>query len=437
LYRCKIFFIALVLLLLLAGCDGRSINYLMARGLNLLSDPKDQTIVSKPTPTQSETVLMKEVMLVTPTASEVQQNGAELKPTDPVKSAPQEAGKPSQKYIYILMRPVKPPFLLALARWPASCLLAPDRCPPIDFLYQDRNGDQPILRQTDLIFSPDGNTIWWNNDYQQSIFSFDGISKVIHPVAQNMLAIRDDFKWSPDGRWVALAVQGNGPYDGQVMLIDSKSGSRQILMSTPDELNIPLGWKNEHELLVTVLRYGPPADNPDGKWVENRQWLTVLDISSGKSREYVNDFLEVSPNSISPDRQWIANYQNVNGMPNLYLQSLVADKKFDFKTDKELLGWSPDSQWIALRDSGGEVSVFHPNGTGEQKIASFPGDNISIRWFIDNRHLFVREYRAKQDGTDEVVFSLISINDGSVYPIELNGLNREIFISDDIFWAGD
>jgi hypothetical protein len=194
---------------------------------------------------------------------------------------------------------------------------------------------------------------------------------------------------------------------------------------------------NNHELLVIILRYGPPADDPDGKWVENRQSLTLLDIASGKSHEYLNDFSGVSSSSLSPDRQWLAYDQTVNGKPNLYLQSLWTEKKFDLKTDKELLGWSPDSQWIALRDPGGDVSVLHPDGTGAQKIATLPGDRFSIRWFIDNRHLLAREYRTKQDGTDEVIFSLISTKDGSVVPIELNGLNKGSFIADDMYWAGN
>jgi WD40 repeat protein len=414
----------------MAGCEGRSIQYLGARAYHLLSNPEDRTIVSTLTPIQPSTLTVKDVMLVTPTASEGQQNGPEVIPTE-------EAVIPIQGDIYILLRPVKPPFLLALARWPAACLISPDSCPPIELLYQDRNADQPILRQTDLVFSPDGNTIWWNNDYQQNIFSLDGVSKVIRPVAQNILAIRGDFQWSPDGRWVALAAQGNGPFDGQVMLIDSKTGGRQILLSTPNEIKFPVGWINNHELLVIVLGYGPPPDNPDGKWVENRQSLAVLDVASGKSREAMHDFLGVSSNSLSPDRQWLAYYQNDHGTPNLYLQSLVEDKKLDLKTEQELLGWSPDSQWIALRSSSGDVSVLHPDGTGEQKIAAFPGDMISLRWFIDNIRLLAREYRTKQDGTDEVVFSLISIQDGSVNPIELKGLNQELFIPDGIFWAGD
>jgi hypothetical protein len=406
-------FIFIIYLLVLFGCV-----------------PANKAAVFHPALTTVST--LQETPTLKAAVTEIHQNGAQSTPTKT-----EGMRKPIQGDVYISFRPVIPPFLLALGRLPADCLLTPASCPPVEILYQDRNQKQPVLRQTELIFSPDGNLIWWNNDYQQKIFALDAAAKTIQPVAQNILAIRDDFQWSPDGKWVALAAQGNGPYDGQVMLIDSKMGVRQILLNTPNELKIPVGWINNYELFVIILHYGPPADDPHGKWVENDPRLVVLNIASGQSRQYLKEFLGVDPRSLSPDRQWLAYYQNVDGMPNLYLQSLSEDKKFDLKTDQELVGWSPDSQWIALRSSQGDVYVLHPDGSTHHKVASFPGRTVSMRWFMDSQHLLIQENSTDQNGLDRTAFSLISMDDGSVYPIDLSGYNKDNFLMDNIYWAGN
>jgi Tol biopolymer transport system component len=38
--------------------------------------------------------------------------------------------------------------------------------------------------------------------------------------------------WSPDGKWVALAVQGNDAYSGQIMLLNSRNGDRRIYLNS-------------------------------------------------------------------------------------------------------------------------------------------------------------------------------------------------------------
>jgi hypothetical protein len=44
--------------------------------------------------------------------------------------------------VYVLLRPQKPPFLLALARIPAACFPEPQGCPSIAIIHQNNIPDE-------------------------------------------------------------------------------------------------------------------------------------------------------------------------------------------------------------------------------------------------------------------------------------------------------
>lgn len=340
--------------------------------------------------------------------------------------------------VYLLLRPVKPPFLLALAKLPASCLLKD--CPPIEIIYQDHDTLQPVLRQTPLIFSPDGKTAWWNNDFQSKIFSLNTETKAIKAVAQDVPVINGELQWSPDGKWVALAVQGNDAYSGQIMLLNSRNGDRRIYLNSPNEVKFPLGWINERELIIRITLNGPPDDNPNGKWVEKRSWLALLDTSTGQAREVLSGLFGVSPCSLSPDRQWFAFRQSIQGKTSLFLHSFSSPegKTIDLHVDGQLIGWSPDNQWMAVQEANGTISVLHPDGSEEHQVFSILNENTMVRWFFDSQHLLMMEHtfdmKADRDG---VTLSIVSIQDGKALPVEIPGLNKADFLVDDLFWQDE
>ena len=337
--------------------------------------------------------------------------------------------------VYLLLRPVKPPFLLALGRLPADCLLVTEGCPAIEIIHQDRDPKQPVLRQMPLVFSPDGKTAWWNNDYQSKIFSLDIDTKDIQPVARDIPVITGEFQWSPDGRWGALAVQGNGPHDGLVMLLDRWGGERRIFLNSPSEMKFPIGWINPHELIVRITQYGPPDNDLNGKWVEKHSWVVMLDITTGQVREMFRGQFGVSPNALSPNRRWLVVSQNIDENTSLYLRSLVDENTMDLKTDREFIGWSPDGQWLALRSTSGEVLVLHPDGSEDHTVLSLPVDNAMIKWFQDSQHLLLMEYTSDMaSGRDSVNLSLVSIPDGVKQPVEFPGLNTDDYLIDNLYW---
>ena len=339
--------------------------------------------------------------------------------------------------VYLLLRPVKPPFLLALGKLPASCLLKD--CPPIGIIYQDHDTLQPVLRQTPLIFSPDGKTAWWNNDFQSKIFSLNTETKAIQTVAQGIPVINGEFQWSPDGKWVALAVQGNDAYSGHIMLLNSENGDRRIYLNSPNEVKFPIGWINEEELIVRITRNGPPDDDPNGKWVEKRSWVALLDIKTGQAREVLNGLFGVSPSSLSPDRQWFAFRQNIQGKNSLFLHSFSSpeERTIDLHLNGQLIGWSPDSLWMAVQDTNGSISVLHPDLTEEHQVISILSENMTVRWFFDSQHLLMMEHTFDMKADrDNVNISLISIKDGNILPVAVTGLNTENFLIDNLFWQG-
>jgi Tol biopolymer transport system component len=50
--------------------------------------------------------------------------------------------------------------------------------------------------------------------------------------------------------------------------------------------------------------------------------------------------------------------------------------------------WSPDGRWLTFSDYEGEIRRVHPDGRGEQGIATLPGREIqNLLWSPDGRHL--------------------------------------------------
>jgi Tol biopolymer transport system component len=168
--------------------------------------------------------------------------------------------------------------------------------------------------------------------------------------------------------------------------------------------------------------------------------VALLDIRTGQAREILNGVFSVSPSSLSPNRQGFVYQQSIQGKTSLFLHSFSSpeEKTMDLQTDRHLIGWSPDSQWIAVQAENGEVSVLHPDGSAEHLVLTVAREDIVVRWFFDSQHLLVTEHSFDMNANrDGVVLSIVSIQDGNVQPIEIPGLNKENFLIDDLFWQGE
>lgn len=54
--------------------------------------------------------------------------------------------------------------------------------------------------------------------------------------------------------------------------------------------------------------------------------------------------------------------------------------------------WSPDGRWLTFSDYDGEIRRVHPDGRGEQVIATMPGKEVrDLLWSPDGRHLAYTE----------------------------------------------
>ncbi len=58
---------------------------------------------------------------------------------------------------------------------------------------------------------------------------------------------------------------------------------------------------------------------------------------------------------------------SIQGKTSLFLHSFSSPegKTIDLHVDGQLIGWSPDNQWMAVQEANGTISVLHPDGSEE------------------------------------------------------------------------
>jgi len=115
-------------------------------------------------------------------------------------------------------------------------------------------------------------------------------------------------EWSPDGKWIAVAMQGS------IWKVDPGTGDAT-------------------ELTYNQHYHSSPAFSPDGKWIvytadHNQQsiQLEILNVATGQSRELTHDGQVYLDPVFSPDGRMLAYVSTLpGGYMNIYIRKIRDD----------------------------------------------------------------------------------------------------------------
>lgn len=171
--------------------------------------------------------------------------------------------------------------------------------------------------------------------------------------------------------------------------------------------------------IIQTLGGGIPGINLTKiAYVSNRTKHTqiwVMDYDGYNQHQVTNyPSLNLTPRW-SPDNSEIAFTSYASGNPQIYLYSLLTNRRISFPTYKGLNttpAWSPDGKKIAFCSSMGgtqEIYVSDANGMGLQRLTFSPSVNISPTWnpktgneiaFVSDRSGAPQIYITNSDGSN-------------------------------------
>jgi Tol biopolymer transport system component len=236
-------------------------------------------------------------------------------------------------------------------------------------------------------------------------------------------------QWSPDGRWLRY-VTAVGPERGRGIWATQIRRDGTGLSQTPLETELafpawsPNGWP-------LVFATGPLEWEPDGKRSGPAAALRAVSSPGAGSQQLIatagipqepvvsrgqilfkqwlqhrTELWTVAADGSAPRRLAGFTYlRNYNRSPNGRLIAFAGlprrgagDRLFVVPSgggkprtvgDGEVLGgpvWTPDGRWLTFSNRDGEIERIHPDGSGAEVIASFPGEEVrGLRWSPDGR----------------------------------------------------
>lgn len=183
--------------------------------------------------------------------------------------------------------------------------------------------------------SPDGTKLAYSDE--------NGVFKIMDIETRNvyMPTVPDgsilDAVWSPDGRNIAFNVFADSR---QIYVMDANGANVRQLVSE-NEMSFVLGWSGDSK---QVLFYSIQRSN------ENT--LKLIDIETNSVTDLWNMYGDSA--SISPNNQWIAYVDKVNGRmgSGIYISRLDgSEKKLIAQLDYWVVLrpiWSPDGNWLGF-----------------------------------------------------------------------------------------
>lgn len=170
--------------------------------------------------------------------------------------------------------------------------------------------------------------------------------------------------WSPDGQWIAVAMQGS------IWKVDPSTGST-------------------YELSYNEAYHSSPDWSPDGRWIiytadyeHQRIQLEILNIETGVSHKLTDDQAVYTDPVFSPDGSKVAYVSTrPNGYFNVYVRSIT------------------DGQW-----SGEPVAVTRDNDYGSNRLYFGSGDmHITPAWLPNGEELLLVSNRNVPLGSGNVL----------------------------------
>ncbi|MDQ2717952.1 MAG: HEAT repeat domain-containing protein, partial [Chloroflexota bacterium] len=168
-----------------------------------------------------------------------------------------------------------------------------------------------------------------------------------------------DSAWSPDGKMIASAVNGNGVgYDVQVWNVSTGQRVR-ILQTVPNA--------NYNDYIDTV------AWSPDGKYIAASGGTIGVHVWYAATGHKVSSSLDDTGIAWSPDGRMIASFGSGNMIQ--VREATTGRVLYSFQMQKadpgytEVLAWSPDGKYIAVGDH--DVRIF--NATHGDLIYTYTG----------------------------------------------------------------
>ena len=326
--------------------------------------------------------------------------------------------------IYFLLSTASPPFTYRCIRLPIDCLLNAT-CQSPEILQGLPTDYTPFAP---LSWAPDGQKAFVLNPNGSQLLVFDPRKGAFHTFIDDIAIMTGQIMWSPDGQWVAVSVQDAEPYRSHVLLIDSDNGAQHALESFASQMQFPVGWLNERELLVLVEKNQPIRE---GDFLKQE----VSEVTMYKVNVWEDQWVE-----LGQDKNWIGSTP-VLSPDRSALAFTTNDKRhllFIMRLDEmreNILGaygtqpvWSPDGKEIAtyrrVSEDQIEVYVVHSDGTSPRVVFQGEGAFANVVWLPDGKRLLILD---TPDVGETTSLFVVDVTGGKPRSLSIPGLDADSY----------